>query len=85
MQPWKNYFLELNNFLVFKISLRQMGLIIPMLQVYWGNLSEIINVECLTHNKCLVFVNLDEALKFTETFVKETGHSKIKQAYNSIF
>ena len=85
MQPWKNYFLELNNFLVFKISLRQMGLIIPMLQVYWGNLSEIINVECLTHSKCLVFVNLDEALKFTETFVKETGHSKVKQAYNSIF
>ena len=84
MQPWKNYFLELNNFLVFKISLRQMGLIIPMLQIYWGNLSEIINVECLTH-KCLVFVNLDEALKFTENFVKETDHSKIKQAYNSIF
>ena len=76
VKPWKNYFFEFNNFLVFKFSLQQMGLIISTLQVYWDNLSEVINVECLTHNKCSVLVNLDEALKFIKTFVNHTGHSK---------
>lgn len=80
VKPWKKYFFEFNNFLVFKFSLQQMGLIIPTLQVYWENLSEVINVECLTHSKCSVLVNLDEALKFIETFVTQTGHSKIKRA-----
>ena len=78
-KPQKNYFFEFHKFLVFKFSLQQMGLIIPTLQVYWDNLSEVINVEFLTHNKCSVLVNLDEALEFIETFVTQTGHSKIKR------
>lgn len=85
VKPWKNYLLEFNNLLMFKFSLQQVGLIIPLLQVYWDNLSEVINVECLTHNKCSVLVNLDEALKFTETFMNQTGHSKIKPEYATAY
>ena len=56
-----------------------MSLIIPTLQLLWETLSEIFKVKFLTPNKDSTLVTLCEILKFTESFISQTGQVKLEQ------